>query len=118
MDSVPAKLVGPDGAIRGPAGDGKAAWVARDDLAAVTATVVLEEGHEGKTYEVTGREALSLAECAEVMTRVVGRPFSFYDETVSEMTTSLPGSSHQTTTGSPPRDAKDAALESTCSYSG
>jgi uncharacterized protein YbjT (DUF2867 family) len=84
LDSVPAKLVGEDGVIRGPAGDGRAAWIARDDLADVAAAVLVEDGHDGKTYDVTGREALGLAECAEQLSQATGRAISFHDETMAE----------------------------------
>ena len=36
-----------DGVIRGPAGDGRMAAVARDDIAASAAAVLTEDGHEG-----------------------------------------------------------------------
>ena len=78
-------LAGEDGVIRGPAGDGRVAAVAQDDIAACVATVLLDPAaHEGRTYSLTGPESLTLAEAAETMTRILGRPFSFVDETVEE----------------------------------
>jgi NAD(P)H dehydrogenase (quinone) len=59
-------MVGQDGVIRGPAGDGKVAPVARDDLADAAAAVLGDpSSHGGATYELTGAEALSLAEIAD-----------------------------------------------------
>ena len=86
-DFVPL-MVGPDGVIRGPAADGAASVVARDDVAEV-ATAVLSaaehsEDHDGQTYDVTGPEALTMAQLAGELTRVVGRPISYVDETVAE----------------------------------
>ena len=78
-------LAGPDGVIRGPAGDGRAAAVAQDDIAAAATAVLLDpEPHEGRTYDLTGRAAITLAEAAATMSRVLGRDFSFVDETLEE----------------------------------
>lgn len=83
LDSVP-RYVGDDGVFRGPAGQGRAAWIARDDIADVAAVVLTEEDHDGKTYDLTGREALSLHECADELARVTGRAISYHDETIAE----------------------------------
>lgn len=78
-------FVGDDAAIRGPAGDGRVAAVAQDDVAAV-ATVVLCDvaAHANTCYELTGPEALTLAEAAETITRLTGRETRFMDETLEE----------------------------------
>jgi uncharacterized protein YbjT (DUF2867 family) len=83
LDFVPG-MVGADGVIRGPADEGRAAFVARDDIAQVAALVLTTPGHDGVTYNLTGREALTLAECAERLSQVTGRPVSFHNETVEE----------------------------------
>ncbi|RSM54899.1 NAD(P)-dependent oxidoreductase [Actinoplanes sp. ATCC 53533] len=61
-------LAGADGVIRGPAGDGRVAAVAQDDIAEA-ATVVLTDpaAHAGRTYDLTGPEALSLYEIAALL---------------------------------------------------
>ena len=59
LDYVPF-FVGADGVIRGPAGEGHMAPVARDDLADVAVAVLLEDGHEGRTEDVTGRDRFTL----------------------------------------------------------
>jgi len=71
--------------IRGPAGDGRVAAVARADVADV-ATAVLRDPttHAGATYELTGPEALTMAEIAVRAGKVLGRRLSFHDETVDE----------------------------------
>ncbi|HLJ68362.1 MAG TPA: SDR family oxidoreductase [Chloroflexota bacterium] len=84
LDSVPAKLTGADGVMRGPADGGRAAWIARDDLADVATAVLLSDGHEGRTYNITGREALTLDECAAQLSAVTGRTVRFRDETIAE----------------------------------
>jgi NAD(P)H dehydrogenase (quinone) len=84
LDFLPL-MAGDDGVIRGPADDGRVAAVAQDDIAAVAAAVLLDPGsHLGRTYDLTGPEALTLGEAARVMSRVLGRDFSFSDETLDE----------------------------------
>lgn len=83
-DFLPA-MAGADGVIRGPAGDGRAALVARDDIADAAAAVLLDPSrHEGATYRLTGPEALTLTEAAAIVTDVTGRPVSYHAETVPE----------------------------------
>ncbi|MDN4613288.1 NAD(P)H-binding protein [Leifsonia sp. F6_8S_P_1B] len=78
-------MVGDDDVIRGPADSGRAAMVARADVARVAA-VVLQHPHEHRdvTYDLTGPEELTFAEVAETLSRHFGRPISFHDETIDE----------------------------------
>jgi NAD(P)H dehydrogenase (quinone) len=82
-DFVP-RLVGEDGVIRGPAGEGRCAWVARDDVADVAAEVLLaaDGAHDGQTYDLTGPEAHTLAWAAEQLSAVTGRQIGFRNESV------------------------------------
>jgi uncharacterized protein YbjT (DUF2867 family) len=73
-----------DGVIRGPAGDGRAGFVARADVADVAAAVLTEDGHEGQAYELTGAESISLTRAAELLSEVTGHPIRFHDETLEE----------------------------------
>ncbi|MBL7254105.1 SDR family oxidoreductase [Paractinoplanes lichenicola] len=78
-------LVGEDGVIRGPAGDGRAAVVAQDDIADAITAVLREPGeHAGKTYDLTGPEALSLGDVAATISAVTGREVRFHDESIPE----------------------------------
>jgi uncharacterized protein YbjT (DUF2867 family) len=73
------------GVIRGPAGDGRIAPVARADVADVAAAVLLDPaGHLGATYTLTGPGALSLSEATERMAAALGRHFSYIEESVEE----------------------------------
>lgn len=83
LDFVPA-LVGADGVLRGPAGKGRVAGVARADVAAAAAAVLTGDGHEGRTYDLTGPEAFTLAEAAATMAEFSGRPIRFHDEELQE----------------------------------
>jgi len=90
MDFLPA-MVSPDGAIRGPAGDGRVAAILREDVAAGVAVVLGSEGHDGRTYDLTGPSAFSLAEAAELIARATGRPVRYEDETDEEAYASRAG---------------------------
>ncbi len=83
-DFLPA-MAGDDGVIRGPAGRGRVAAVAQDDIARAAAGVLLRPGpHEGATYDLTGPQALTLEEVAATMTEVTGREVAYHEETVAE----------------------------------
>lgn len=78
-------MVGEDGVIRGPAGTGRAAVVARDDIADV-ATLILREPtrHAGRTYDLTGPESLSFGDMAALLSAVQHREVSYHAETIEE----------------------------------
>ncbi|PCN48874.1 NAD(P)-dependent oxidoreductase [Curtobacterium sp. 'Ferrero'] len=78
-------LVGEDGVIRGPAGDGAMAAVARADVARV-ATAVLQApaAHLDRTYELTGPAAITLAQAAATVSEVRGRTVTYHPETLEE----------------------------------
>jgi len=73
-----------EGFIRGPAGNGTISWVSRDDLADVTVAVLTTDGHDGASYDITGSQALTLAEAAEQFSRTTGLPASYQPETLEE----------------------------------
>ncbi|CAN9468652.1 unnamed protein product [Alternaria alternata] len=78
-------LVGADGVIRGPAGSGRVSIVAREDVARLAAAVLADpDPHAGVTYDVTGREALSMSDVAETISAVRGRDVRFHNETIEE----------------------------------
>lgn len=80
-------LVGADGVIRGPAGEGRVASVAHDDVADVATAVLLDERahvHDGQTYDVTGPEPISMAEAAELLSRATRREIRYQPETIEQ----------------------------------
>jgi uncharacterized protein YbjT (DUF2867 family) len=84
LDFLPA-MVGDDGVIRGPAGKGRVAAVAQDDVADVAVAVLQEPGdHAGATYELSGPAALTLDEIAAAVSDHLGREIRYQDETVEE----------------------------------
>jgi uncharacterized protein YbjT (DUF2867 family) len=84
LDFLPM-MPGPDGVIRGPAGQGRFSALAQDDIAEVALSVLLHPGdHEGGIYDLTGPEELSLAEAAALLTAATGRDVIYSDETLEE----------------------------------
>jgi uncharacterized protein YbjT (DUF2867 family) len=63
-----------DGAIATAAGDGRVAMVDARDIAAVAVATLTGGGHAGKTYILTGPQALSFYQVASVLSRQTGRP--------------------------------------------
>lgn len=55
-------------------GDGKIAFVSRDDCVAVAVGVLTQEGHENTAYDVTGPERLSIPEAMEMAAQMAGKP--------------------------------------------
>ncbi|HEV7210920.1 MAG TPA: SDR family oxidoreductase [Blastococcus sp.] len=72
--------------IAAPAGEGRTGFVSRDDLADVAVAVLLrdDDALAGQSLDVTGPEALTMAEAAQVLIEVTGRPAEYRDQTVAE----------------------------------
>ncbi len=84
LDFLPL-LAGADGVIRGPAGDGAVSVVAREDIARSAVTVLQDPAlHVGTTYNLTGPEAISMAQAAALLREPTGRAISYHPETVEE----------------------------------
>lgn len=78
-------LVGDDDVIRGPAGDGRVSAVARADIARAAAAILQNPtAHAGRTYDMTGREAITMAEVATTLSRHLRRTIGYRDETIEE----------------------------------
>jgi NAD(P)H dehydrogenase (quinone) len=77
-------LAGNEGVIRGPADEGRFAPVLRDDVADVLVNLLVQSGHDGVTYTLTGPETHTLAEIADLLTRLTGRRVTFENETLEQ----------------------------------
>ena len=65
-------------AIYLPAGEGKVSFVDVHDIAAVAAKILFEEhGHNGKSYNITGPEALSYGDAAEILSNELGKKITY-----------------------------------------
>lgn len=62
-----------------PMGDGKVSHIDTRDIASVATTALTQAGHEGKAYEITGSEAISNAEIAQIISGLVGRKIEYVD---------------------------------------
>jgi len=70
------------GRIYLPLGEGRVSYVDARDVSEVAARILvegIEGGHEGKAYELTGPEALTLGEVAETLSRVTGEKIVYVD---------------------------------------
>jgi uncharacterized protein YbjT (DUF2867 family) len=65
--------------IAAPTGDGAAPLVDAADIAAVAAVALTEDGHAKAEYAITGPEAITHAEVAEMVSHAAGRPITYQD---------------------------------------
>lgn len=72
-----AATIASRGAIHQPAGDARAGFVDTRDVAAVAARVLAEDGHENRSYVITGPEALSYRDVADRLSEATGRRISY-----------------------------------------
>jgi uncharacterized protein YbjT (DUF2867 family) len=68
-----------EGALRLPMADARLAPIDVADIAEVAVAVLHGDGHEGKRYEMTGPEALTMTEVAETISSVIGTPVRYVD---------------------------------------
>ncbi len=73
--AIPGALAA--GALVGSAGNGRIASATRADYAEAAAVVLTTSGHEGKTYELAGDQAWTLADLAAEVSRQVGREIPY-----------------------------------------
>jgi uncharacterized protein YbjT (DUF2867 family) len=67
------------GVIYEPTGTGRHALVHPADVGDVAAEVLAGDGHAGQTYELTGPEAISTADCAAALSAALGREVQHVD---------------------------------------
>jgi uncharacterized protein YbjT (DUF2867 family) len=79
------------GAIATATGDGAVAFVDADDIAAVAAAALTEDGHHQATYVVTGPEALTFADAAAIIGTAAGRPIAHRQISSADLTQILTG---------------------------
>jgi uncharacterized protein YbjT (DUF2867 family) len=74
-----AEPVRREGTLPAPAGDGRVAMIDPRDVAAVAAVALRTDGHAGRSYHLTGPEAVTYASVAEELSRAAGTPVAFAD---------------------------------------
>ncbi|GAB3545051.1 uncharacterized protein YbjT (DUF2867 family) [Actinopolyspora lacussalsi] len=82
--TTPAALADDELVVRGPGGDGRTAFVTHDDIAEVITTVALDESteHDGRILDVTGPQALTLAEMVGAIAESTGKSYRYEPETL------------------------------------
>ncbi|MFD4595572.1 NmrA family NAD(P)-binding protein [Streptomyces rubiginosohelvolus] len=93
-----------EGVVRALYGDAPVACVDPRDVAAVAVAVLTGAGHEGRTYAVSGPEAITAREQTAQLSRVLGRPLRFEELGLDAARTAL--------LAKYPRPAAEAFLES------
>jgi uncharacterized protein YbjT (DUF2867 family) len=73
------------GAIFGSSGDAPVSYVDMRDVADVAAKILIDGGHSGKAYDLTGPDAVSYAWVAEVISELVGKEVKYTDLAPEEL---------------------------------
>jgi len=79
------------GAFYAPHGDGKSAHIDARDIAKVAYRVLTEEGHQNKGYYLSGPEALSGAEIANILSSATGKVIKYVNVPVEAARASMQG---------------------------
>ncbi|TLX71039.1 SDR family oxidoreductase [Labilibacter sediminis] len=92
MDMLPlfvGKEVLETGLIYLPAGEGKAAFTLREDMAEVAAHILTTEGHENKEYDITADKAYSYYDIATIISNISGKTIRYTSPSVEEFNKTL-----------------------------
>ncbi|MDR6735232.1 SDR family oxidoreductase [Sphingobacterium sp. 2149] len=76
--------VAKNGTILFPAGNGKASYVLREELAEAAAHVLTTEGHENKTYSLTNTTSFNFHDVAEAIGNTIDKDISYVSPDVAE----------------------------------
>lgn len=87
--SIAGALAG--GAFIGSAGEGRISSAARADYAAAAVTVLTSPGHDGKTYELAGDSAYTLADLAAEISRQSGKAIPYKNLPEADYAAALKG---------------------------
>jgi len=74
-----APTIQSQGAFFAPMRDAALSMVDARDVAAVAAAVLTGQGHEGRTYVITGPEPLTFADAARHLSEALGKPVRYVD---------------------------------------
>lgn len=97
--------------IAAPGGDGVVSYVSTEDIAAVAAAAMTEDGHEGKAYAPLGPEPLTLTEIAEHISWAAGRRINYRETDRTPIREALLAA------GAPPETAEHNSQMYTHAYS-
>ncbi|HEU5267963.1 MAG TPA: SDR family oxidoreductase [Jatrophihabitans sp.] len=74
-----AATISQTGMLFAPAGIAKISFVDPRDVADAAAVTLVEDGHDGNTYELTGPQAVTFDQIAEQLSAATGRSVSYVD---------------------------------------
>jgi uncharacterized protein YbjT (DUF2867 family) len=77
------------GVLYAPAGTGKVAFIDTADIAGVAAKALTTDGHQRKSYELTGPEALSFSDAAAQLSEVTGKTIVYPQPTPKDYAETL-----------------------------
>lgn len=80
----PFFIAAPDGTLYGGFGEGRISFARRQDIAEAAAAVLADDEHAGRTYTLAGEPPLTFREVARIMSKGLGRPYAYVDETWPE----------------------------------
>lgn len=65
------------GMIYYPGGEGKGAYVLRNEMAEIAANILTSDGHEGKSYKITGNKTYSYNDVAKIISKASGKTVNY-----------------------------------------
>ena len=78
-EAVFARAIREDDELYAGSGDNRVGFVDARDVAAAAVVVLTQDGHHGRAYDLTGPEALTFEQVAEVLAKTSGRPVQHVD---------------------------------------
>jgi len=112
------------GSVTIPGNELGIAYVAREDCAAVAAAVLVFDGHEGKTYDITGSEVIGERVLAQIIGEITGTPIEMVRGSIPpEAVPANPSfivvsTAVQDVTGHPPITARELLTEHRAEWEG
>lgn len=92
-DALP-EIIGPawrEHGISLPGGKGKVPYALRREMGEATANLLLQSGHAGKTYNLTGSSGHSYLDVAQALSQLSGQPIPYHDANPDAFTQRLEG---------------------------
>ena len=72
-----------------PAGNTKAGYVLRTDMAEAMANVLMTQGHSNKTYNINHTQNVSISEVAETLSELAGKTINYHSPSTEEYINTL-----------------------------
>jgi len=85
MTDVAGPLALSTGIWRSSTGEGRIAFVTREDCVAAAVAALTSDGHENRVYNITGPELLRFQDVAEILSNIAGKPIAYESVSSDEM---------------------------------